>query len=187
MSETAAGWKSSLQKLDASIGNAERLLAGIFCGLLCLLIALNILVRMLRIPVFWVDEVAIYCMVWMAFLAAGSAVQSSEHVAVDILTKFLPEKVCSILDVVVTLILFAIGIALIICAWIWFDPIGILASGGNAELFAERNLNFIYSEPTASFEAPKALFWLVMPIFSLSLCFHAAVKLIAPTSKAGEA
>lgn len=41
----------------------------------------------------WPEELTIYLMAWMTFIGSAVAVKSSEHIAVDILLVFLPEKI----------------------------------------------------------------------------------------------
>lgn len=178
---SAPKWQTTLAGVDRKLAQVERGAAGAFCIALCILILLNIVVRTARIPVFWIDEIAVYAMVWMAFMASACAVQSSEHVAVDILTRKLPASARAVCSRASHLLIFLIGIVLIACAWTWFDPLTLLSKGGDTAVFSDDTLNFIYSEPTASFAAPKALFWLIMPVFSLSITFHAFVRLVLPT------
>ena len=175
-------WRDQLRRIDQTIADVEKVLASIFCALVCLLIVANIVIRAARIPVYWIDEAAIYAMAWMAFLASSAAVQSSEHVMIDLFTKNMPPILVKPLETALKLLLLALGLILIVCAYLWFDPITLMALNGDTHAFAERTFNFIYSEPTASFNAPKAVFWLIMPIFSLMLTFHVLIKLIAPAT-----
>jgi TRAP-type C4-dicarboxylate transport system permease small subunit len=41
----------------------------------------------------WPEEMTIYLMAWMTFIGSAVAVKSSEHIAVDILLSFLPDKI----------------------------------------------------------------------------------------------
>lgn len=174
------GWKRALGRADAKLAKAEQIAAAACCVLLCLLIGANVVVRALRIPVYWIDEVAVFAMVWMVFLASASAVQSSEHVVVDLLARKLSRRWQSVCARVSSVVMLLVGLACLACAFLWFDPLSLIRAGGDVSVFSDRTLNFIYTEPTASFAAPKALFWLIMPYFSLSLTVHACVKLIQP-------
>ncbi|MCI4646075.1 MAG: TRAP transporter small permease subunit [Hyphomonadaceae bacterium] len=170
---------SSLRTADATLARIERAAAGAFCALVFVLITANVVVRALRIPVFWIDEAAVYAMVWMAFLAASAAIQSNQHIAVTLVVDALPESLARQARRLSNLIVLALGLACLALSWMWFDPIGLIQSGGDMTAFSDRTLNFIYTEPTVSFTAPKVLFWLIMPIFSAGITFHACVRLIA--------
>ena len=182
---------SRLHGVDVALARIERASAGGLCALVFVLITANVIVRTLKIPVFWIDEAAVYAMVWMAFLAASAAIQSGQHIAVTLVVDALPESLARQARRMSNLIVLALGLACLVLSWMWFDPVGLARSGGDLTAFSDRTLNFIYTEPTVSFTAPKFLFWLIMPIFSVGITLHAMVRLItegdlpAPTALNG--
>lgn len=53
----------------------------------------NVIARyLLHVSLTWSAELARYCLVWSALLAAASLVQRGEHLAVDVLTSRLPSR-----------------------------------------------------------------------------------------------
>lgn len=182
------GWIRALAKIDETLARLERAGAAGLCAIVFALIACAVVVRYLRIPIFWIDEVAVYAMVWMAFLSAAHAVFSNEHIAVSFASDYLPDPLRSVAAIIVNATMVGLGLVFCALAWLWFDPIGLASVGFDITAFGETKLNFIYSEPTASFEAPKALFWAIMPLFSLLFLFHAGVRLLLarPSGVAGE-
>ena len=168
----------SLRGADDALARIERAGAGAFCALVFILITANVVVRVLKFPVFWIDEAAVYAMVWMAFLAASAAIQSNQHISVTLVVDALPDRIARPVRRLSNLIILALGLACVALSWMWFDPVGLIRSGGDLTMFSDRRLNFIYTEPTVSFAAPKFLFWLIMPIFSAGVTFHAFVRLL---------
>jgi len=186
--ETKPAWVRAIAKLDETLARVERIGAAGFCAIVFVLITCAVIVRYLRIPIFWIDEVAVFAMVWMAFLSAAHAVFSNEHIAVSFAADYLPNPLSAVAAIIVNATMVGLGLVFCALAWLWFDPIVFAAAGFDAGAFGEATLNFIYSEPTASFQAPKALFWAIMPIFSLLFLFHASVRLLLarPSGVAGE-
>jgi TRAP-type C4-dicarboxylate transport system permease small subunit len=176
---TSTSW---LLTSDHWLARAEQIAAGALCGLVFALITANVVVRTLKVPVFWIDEAAVYAMVWMAFLASSAAIQSRQHIAVTLVVDNMPGGLASYARRVANMVVLLLALTCLALSVVWFDPIGLVQSGGDPHAFSERTLNFIYSEPTVSFTAPKFLFWLIMPIFSIGLSFHAAVRLITEWS-----
>lgn len=145
---------------------------------LLLLILLNIVTRELESALFWVDELAIYTMIWMALIGASAMVRMRTGVAVTIVTDLLPLRPRQILARVVDAILLAFAVALVVLSWQWYDPIALIRSGFDFDRFAELTLKFIYSEPTNTIGIPKFWVWLAVPLMSLNMTVHALANLV---------
>lgn len=172
--------KTALLSVDAKLTAFERAASGFFMAALLGVVCGAVAVRILRIPVYWLDEAAIYCMVWMTFLAASHAVAAGSHVRVTLALNAVSPRIRIALSFLGDLMLLVIGLFLFALAWMWFDPIPFIKSGLDPAAFSRLTLNFVYSEPTASFRMHKAVFWLIMPFFSLTLTLHAAARLCKP-------
>ena len=63
----------------------------------------------LKIPLYWTDEVARYCMIWAAFLGAALGISQGVHTSVQWFTSFLPERIKSLVAIIsnATVVLFA--------------------------------------------------------------------------------
>jgi TRAP-type C4-dicarboxylate transport system permease small subunit len=62
-------------------------------ALILLLVIGQVIMRYIfNSPLVWSEELAVYCMVWLAFVGAIIAMRDKEHIEVDIVLVFLPEK-----------------------------------------------------------------------------------------------
>lgn len=178
-----------LAKTSQLIANSERLLAGIFCALVFLLISANVLVRLIKVPIYWIDEAAIYAMIWMGFLAASSAIQANAHISVSLVTNKLAPQLQQLCKLASLLVMILFGLCLLWLSWTWFEPLSLLQHGGDIDSFTSTELNFIYTEPTATLGINKFWLWLIMPWFSFSLTFHSLAKFLSqlfePAAPAG--
>ncbi len=57
----------------------------------------------------WVEELARYLFIYFIFLGAGYGVTTHSHVTVDILVQKLPAKVAKVVEIIATLIWFALA------------------------------------------------------------------------------
>ena len=62
-----------LERISAFWARIEITLAALLAAGVTLLILLNVVTRNIGAALFWVDELAIYAMVWMTFLGASAA------------------------------------------------------------------------------------------------------------------
>ncbi|HUF73190.1 MAG TPA: TRAP transporter small permease subunit [Gammaproteobacteria bacterium] len=141
------------------------------------LILLNIVTRELQAALFWVDELAIYTMVWMAFVGASAMVRMRAGVAVTIVVDLLPPVLQRGLARLVDAIVLVFAITLLVLCWLWYDPIALARSGFDFERFAESTFKFIYSEPTSTIGIPKFWVWLAVPVMAIGMTIHALANL----------
>jgi len=57
----------------------------------------------------WAEELAIFCMVWLAFLSSALAVHDGTHIRMTIISYFLPKKATKVMHVFSYVIILAIG------------------------------------------------------------------------------
>ena len=143
-----------------------------------LLILLNVVTRTAGAPIYWVDEAAIYTMVWMTFLGASAAIAMRQQVAITILTDALPTGIQRGAAKLVDLAVFVFAAAMVWFCWRWFNPWALAQAGWDVMAFQGATFNFIYAEPTNTLGVPKWLIWLVMPIFSAGVFLHALAHLL---------
>ena len=168
-------WVTRLSNSTLSI---EKWLMTSLAAVLVGLILLNIVTRAGGVAIFWVDELAIYTMIWMAFIGASAMVRMRTGVAVTLITDFLPETYRRIIARVVdgTVLLLA-GIVLTLC-WQWYDPIALVRSGFDLDIFTQDTFKFIYNEPTNTIGIAKFWIWLAVPLMALGMTLHALANLI---------
>lgn len=143
-----------------------------------LLILLNVVTRYFGAALFWVDELAIYAMVWMTFLGASAALHHRSAVSITLLTDRLPETVKPIIGKIVDLVVFAFALLMVWFCWRWYAPLDLVRAGFDTTVFQGKSFNFIYAEPTSTLGVQKYLFWLVMWFFALGATLHSTMHLL---------
>ena len=164
--------------LSTAVLRTERAALTVLMGLLVLLILLNVVTRYSGTPIYWVDEAAVFTMVWLTFVGASVMTRLRMDFAVGLVSDQLPPGGAKVLKVIVTLGVLVFALALVWMCWVWMDPRGIAAAGFNAKDYAEASFNFIYTERTQTLEWPTWVLQLILPIFSLTLTVHAFANLL---------
>jgi TRAP-type C4-dicarboxylate transport system permease small subunit len=145
--------------------------------LLAALILLNVVTRYTGYPIYWIDESAVYSVVWLTFIGASAMTRMRLDFAVTMLTERFSERGAAIFRVIATLGVVLFGISLGVMCWLWLDPVGIAQAGFDAKEFAAGSFNFIYTERTQTLNWPTWVIYLIMPIFALSMTLHALANL----------
>jgi TRAP-type C4-dicarboxylate transport system permease small subunit len=162
---------------DTILWLEQRAMIGLAAALL-LLIVLNIVTRAAGAALFWVDELAIYTMIWMALIGASAMVRMRLGVAVTLVTELLPAPLQRALSRLVDAIVLVLALVLLTLAWQWYDPLGLARSGFDFDEFAANTFKFIYTEPTNTIGAPKFWIWLAVPLMAVDMTIHAAANLV---------
>ena len=164
--------------LSTAVLRTERAALTVLMGLLVLLILLNVVTRYSGTPIYWVDEAAVFTMVWLTFVGASVMTRLRMDFAVGLVSDHLPPGGAKVLKVIATLGVLVFALALVWMCWVWMDPRGIAAAGFNVKDYAEASFNFIYTERTQTLEWPTWVLQLILPIFSLTLTVHAFANLL---------
>ena len=164
--------------LSTAVLRAERAALTVLMGLLVLLILLNVVTRYSGTPIYWVDEAAVFTMVWLTFVGASVMTRLRMDFAVGLVSDHLPPGGAKVLKVIATLGVLVFALALVWMCWVWMDPRGIAAAGFNVKDYAEASFNFIYTERTQTLEWPTWVLQLILPIFSLTLTVHVFANLL---------
>lgn len=167
-----------LNRISAAWARVEMSASALLAVGVTLLILLNVVTRSLNNALFWVDEAAIYTMVWMTFLGASAAIQSRQQVAITVLTDALPDGAKRVAAKLVDALIFTFACAMIYFCWRWYLPLTIIGAGFDTMAFQGATFNFIYAEPTSTIGIQKWIIWLVMPLFSLGVFLHALAHLL---------
>jgi TRAP-type C4-dicarboxylate transport system permease small subunit len=155
----------------------KKLLTGL-TALLVLLILLNIVTRSAGVALFWVDELAVFTMIWMALMGASAMVRMRYGVAVTLVTDLLPPALRKIIARLVDAIIVVLAAALLVLSWLWYDPVALIRSGFDLDLFAQNTFKFIYFEPTNTVGISKFWIWLAVPLMSVNMTLHAIANLL---------
>lgn len=165
-------------RISNAILEIERRLCIALAAALVLLILLNVITRAAGAAIFWVDELAIYVMIWMAFIAASAMLRMRLGVAVTLATDRLPPSARRIVLRIVDGILLVFAVVLLLLSWQWYDPIALLGAGFDFDVFAQETFKFIYTEPTSTLGIRKFWVWLVVPLAALTMSIHALANLL---------
>ncbi len=178
--EALAGplWARGLQRLSAAILGLERWALTGLMGLIAALILLNVATRYSGIPIYWVDEAAIYLVVWLCFIGASAMTRLRLDFAVTLLTDAVGERAARWLKMAATLCVLLFGVAMIAMCWVWLDPIGIASFGFDAKAYAAESFNFLYTERTQTLNWPTWVVQFVVALFAVSFTVHAAANLV---------
>ncbi|BEP76031.1 TRAP transporter small permease subunit [Variovorax sp. V59] len=170
----------SRRVLDASdfVLRCERHLLSALMGLLIALVLLNVATRYAGVPIYWVDEASVYCVVWLTFIGASAMTRLRLDFAVTLLTDKLGEKAVRIAKATASGGVLLLGFALLAMCWLYMDPLGIARYGFDAKEYAAESFNFLYTERTQTLNWPTWAIQLILPVFSLTLSLHALSNLI---------
>jgi TRAP-type C4-dicarboxylate transport system permease small subunit len=173
----AAPWRLVLW-LSARLLAAERVAVAGFMFLLTGLILLNVVTRYSGVGLYWVDESAVYSVVFLTFIGASAMTRLRLDFAVTILTERFSPRGVRIAKVAATAIVLLFGLTLLWLCVLWLDPAGMARAGFDAKELAARTFNFIYTERTQTLGWPVWALYLIMPVFALSMTIHSAANLL---------
>ncbi|MEM6847141.1 MAG: TRAP transporter small permease subunit, partial [Pseudomonadota bacterium] len=163
--------------ISAALLRVERVVLIALTLAVTVLILLNVVTRSTGMALFWVDEAAIYTMIWAVFVGASMQVRLRAAISVDLVPMALGDTAKRVLGFMVDLLVLSFALTLIWLSFIWYDPIGLAQAGFDFGAFAGATFNFIYDEPTVTVGIPKFLIWLIMPILGLTLTVHSFANL----------
>lgn len=166
--------------VSGGIVRIEIALAGLLAASVAGLILLNVATRTAGAALFWVDELAIYAMVWMAFIGASITIARRSGVAVTILTDALPPPLGRAVARLIDLIVLAFSAFLLWLCWGWYDLQTLAALDFSLDAFTGETFNFMYREPTQTLGIPKYWVWLIVPLAAFTMSVHALSNLLSP-------
>ena len=167
-----------LSRVSNAILEVEKILISALAAALVLLILLNIVTRAAGAAIFWVDELAIYTMIWMALIGASAMLRMRVGVAVTLVTDPLPHTIKRVVQRLVDAILLLFAATLLVLSWQWYDPVALVRVGFDLDAFAQETLKFIYTEPTNTIGISKFWVWLVVPLMASAMTVHALTNLL---------
>lgn len=171
--------QSVLAAISDGLAQVESVLVGSLMVAIFALLMLNVVSRTIGAPVIWVDEAAVFLMIWVALLGASLALARREHLAVTLVPDLLDNRFRSLLSVAVDFLLMVFFLIFGMILWRWFDPLT-LWRAGSVVAFSRETFNFLYQEPTVTLGLRKLWFWLILPTFCVSGLIHSAAHLARP-------
>ena len=142
------------------------------------LILVNVVTRYSHFPIYWIDESAVYCVVWLTFIGASAMTRLRLDFAVTMLTERLSPRHQKIAKIISTSLVVVFGIALVVTCVLWMDPIGLALAGFDGRKLAAETFNFLYTEHTQTLNWPTWVVYLTLPIFAVSITVHGLANLL---------
>lgn len=175
-----------LGAVSRTLAKAELSLAAVLAAAVTVLVLVNVVTRTAGVAIFWIDEAAIYGMIWMTFFATSAAFASRSAISVTLIFELVPERAARAVRTFVDLSILVFAIAMGVLTVYWFDPIGMIAAGFDVAAFQSATFNFIYSERTSTLGINKAWIWSIMPVFVLTTTIHALANLLSSAGGGAE-
>lgn len=151
----------------------QRNLVGMLVVVTVSLILLNVVTRALAIALFWVDELAVYTMIWAFMVGAAATVRTRQGIAVTLLSDYVSPRHRARLALTSDTIVLLFASSLVVLNWIWFDPLLLYDTDFEIREFIRQSFNFVYKEQTATLGIAKWWVWLVMPLMAVVMSIHA--------------
>ena len=165
-------------QLSEAVLIVEKAVVSLLMALLLLFIILNVVTRYAGIPLYWVDEAAVFSMVWLAFIGASALTRLRLDFSVTLLSDRLSDVNAGRLKALASVFSAAFAFALGVMCWRWMDPVGIAGAGFDAKAYAGVSFNFLYTEQTQTLRWPTWAVSLVIPIFAVTMFIHAVANVV---------
>lgn len=170
----AIGWI----KASNAILKLELRVAGLMMAALISAILTNVVTRYAGVPLYWIDELAVIILVWLAFIGASAMSRLRLDFAITFLEDAAPPALSRAIRMGSLLLVLSFGLALFFMCWLWLDPVGILGAGLDGRALAARTFNFLYTERTMTLGWPRWAVMVVVPIFAVNLTLHTIASLL---------
>lgn len=164
--------------LSQTLLKIERIVLITLIGAILTLVLANIFMTASGRSLYWADELAINLMIVSTFVGMSMLTARQSHPSVSLLREFLRPHYAYWLDLIVSLFTLCFCLAMIVLAWIWFDPIGLIKANFNLQAYAGTTKNFMYLEPTNTLGIAKFWIWLTIPICFFAMTFHAFAQIV---------
>jgi TRAP-type C4-dicarboxylate transport system permease small subunit len=172
------GFRRAVMATSAALLAGERLAIMGLMWLLTALILVNVVTRYSHFPIYWIDESAVYSVVWLTFIGASAMTRLRLDFAVTMMTERFSAQRQKLFKVIATGMVVVFGAGLIVTCMLWMDPVGIVSAGFDAKKFAGQSFNFLYTERTQTLNWPTWVLYLTLPIFAVSITIHGIANLL---------
>ncbi|ONI40531.1 C4-dicarboxylate ABC transporter permease [Candidatus Epulonipiscium fishelsonii] len=129
--------------------NLDVIIASIMLVALIFLTFLGVITRyVMSQPLTWMEEVQMFCLIWIVFGAGGAAFRYGNHVAIEMVVELFPKKVQRYIEVLVSIIVI---LTLLYLLYQSFGFISIFVKSGRSTSMLEIPFSLIYSIAPISF------------------------------------
>lgn len=153
------------------LGNLDIAVASIALIVLIILTFSGVIMRyIVGKPYTWLEEVQIFCMVWIVFAAGGAAFRTGSHVAIEMVVEMFPESVQKVIGYIIDIVVFAV------IAYLFWNSIGFI------QMFLKSGRS------TSMLKIPLAFQYVIAPIsYILMIVSYFYAKYFDKSRKGGEA
>lgn len=153
------------------LGNLDIAVASIALIVLIILTFSGVIMRyIVGKPYTWLEEVQIFCMVWIVFAAGGAAFRTGSHVAIEMVVEMFPESVQKVIGYIIDIVVFAV------IAYLFWNSIGFI------QMFLKSGRS------TSMLKIPLAFQYVIAPIsYILMIVSYFYTKYFDKSEKGGEA
>ena len=98
-------------KIVSFIGkHLEEVLCAVLLAVMTIVIFLQIVLRLLGLPLSWTEEIGRYMFIWLIYIGCASAIRKRKHISVELLDLFLKERGKFVLNIIsnVVFLIFAV-------------------------------------------------------------------------------
>lgn len=157
--------------LKTILGNLDIAVASIALIILIVLTFSGVIMRyIVGKPYTWLEEVQLFCMVWIVFAAGGAAFRTGSHVAIEMVVEMFPENVQKVIGYIIDIVVFAV------IAYLFWNSIGFI------QMFLKSGRS------TSMLKIPLALQYVIAPIsYILMIVSYFYAKYFDKSKKGGEA
>ena len=167
-----------IQNASNGIARVEAVVLKVLVAAVLLLMILNVASRAINWSLYWVDELAINLMVIFAFVGSSLMFAQRRNFAVTLLSDAVSATTRRRMSIIVQCVNLGFALFLAYACWIWFDPATLVLNGFDLSAFFENTFNSVYQEVTNTIGVRRLWFFLIMPIFALTLTIHSAACLL---------
>lgn len=91
------------------LGNLDIILAAVVLSMLVILTCLGVVMRyVVKAPFTWLEEVQLFCIVWIVFCGGGAAFRTGGHVAIEMIVDMFSPKIQKVIGFIIDIIVVAV-------------------------------------------------------------------------------
>jgi len=142
-----------MQRVSDGVDRASQAAIIIVLGCMAVVVFMQVIFRyLLHLPLFWTEEFARYCLIWISLLGAGVALKRGEHIAVTFLVERLPKGAARMTALMARI---SVLVMLIVVTW------------GGIKL-----VTITSAQISPALRIPMAIPYLALPIGSIIMLLH---------------
>lgn len=152
-----------------NLARVELLVCKVLIVLFTTLLVVNVTLRYgLNSPLYFAEELAVYILIWMAFLAISVSLHENTQIRLTLVTDILPTKVRRAVAVLVDVL-----VAGMLAVILWYAVIWIRSPSVEFELAITLGMG-------------KTPFYAIIPIFCATALFHSVARLTVLATETAE-